>query len=263
MFNQVTKKQIIFSIIYLTLFAFFGFLLYKLIVPKATCSDGKQNQSEKGIDCGGQCKPCKSNDQARELQIKEVNFVDAGDGTYDVEARISNPNYLLGLNSFTYEFVLKNETGDVIASRKAKSYILPADSKYLIEIGLRPEGNGKPKTVEIKMESDIWQELADVSNPQLEINNQRYEKDDRGFGGAVGGMIKNNSPYDLDFVNVAVIARDQYGKIVGLNVTTKDDVRAKEQRSFMVSWPAGFKAQVSKVEVEAQSNVYNLTEFSK
>lgn len=256
--DSTGKKRIIFIVLYIILFVAAGFLLYKLVSPAPTCTDGKKNQDEREVDCGGQCKPCRSNVQTQELRVSETAFVDGGNGTYDVVARIVNPNYLTGLDSFPYEIQLKDESGNVIASRKANGFILPADSKYLVEIGLRPMEGKVLKSAEIVIGKAQWKELTDISNPQLDVNNKKYEKNSAGFGSVVSGVVKNNSPYDLDSLNVVVVARDQYGKVLGLNVTKKEAIRAKEERSFMVSWPLDFKAEVSKLEIEAQSNIYSL-----
>lgn len=256
--DSTPKKRIIFVIVYLILFSLAGYLLYKLIAPAPTCMDHKQNQDEKGIDCGGQCKPCKSNIQTEDLVVKEASFIDGGNGTFDAVAKISNPNYLTGASSFSYEIVLKDETGSAVGSVKGKNFILPADTKYVAEIGIRPLEGKIPKSVEFKISDIVWKELADLSNPQLEVNNKKFQKNATGIGSEVSGILKNSSTYDLESINIVVVLRDQYGKVLGINITKKDNVLAKEERSFLVTWSNNFSVEVSKIEVEAQSNIYNL-----
>lgn len=252
------KKRTILISLYLILFALTGYFLYKLIAPAPTCTDGKKNQNERGIDCGGQCKPCRSNVENQDLQIKEISFVDGGNGTIDVVAKVANPNYLTGASSFAYEFVLKDAAGSVLASSQGKNFILPAETKYVAEIGMRPNVQGAVASAELEIIQPQWKELTDLGNPQLEINNRRLEKNAAGMGSEFSGVIRNSSAYDLDLVSVIVVVRDQYGKVLGINQTRKEDILAKQERQFLVTWSNNFKAQVGKIEAEAQANVYEL-----
>ena len=93
------------------------FFIYLIAKPEETCFDGIQNQAEKGIDCGGPCSPCREVVETKDLKIEEIAIADGGNGTYDVIAKISNPNGSVGAKEFFYSFQLKSADGDILASK--------------------------------------------------------------------------------------------------------------------------------------------------
>ena len=58
------KKQIVISLIYVTIFLVIVSWIYYIIRPVPNCFDGKQNQNEEGVDCAGVC--------AKKCEIKAV-----------------------------------------------------------------------------------------------------------------------------------------------------------------------------------------------
>jgi hypothetical protein len=101
-------KQIAISAGYLLFLGAVLFSVYYLFIRVApTCSDGKQNQDEMGIDCGGICaNQCEPPLNAKDIVTREVAFVPADRGSYDVLARIYNPNDIAGASRFSYKLTL-------------------------------------------------------------------------------------------------------------------------------------------------------------
>jgi hypothetical protein len=259
---QRNHKRLIIIGIYLVIFFLFGWGIYSIFKPAGTCLDGKQNQNETGIDCGGVCKACEKNYQAQNLIIKEKAFVSDSQGKYDVLARISNPNNQIGVSYFSYIFRLKDSQGNIIASRSGNNFILPVESKYIIETGL--ESNQEPKEMEFLISSPRWEEFFGYEKPELNISSQRYDLISSGVGySEAKGLLRNNSNFDFDAIKINVVLRDESGKPIAFNRTEMRTVNAGEERDFRLLWPVHFPGSVQGVEMEAEANVFNSETFIK
>ncbi len=234
------------------------FFIYLIAKPEETCFDGIQNQAEKGIDCGGPCSPCREVVETKDLKIEEIAIADGGNGTYDVIAKISNPNGSVGAKEFFYSFQLKSADGDILASKDGKSFILPADSRFIAEIGLSVPSGSVPVSASIELSEVKWENIsAGIGKPQIGVYNKRFGKSPMGEGNEVAGIIRNESNYDLKEINIVVVLRDENGKIVGVNTTRKDSVGVKEERDFLMTWPYVLDATVQKIEVDSQTNIFD------
>jgi hypothetical protein len=115
-------KQMTISFGYFVFFSVVFFSVYYLFIRvPPTCTDGKQNQDEMGIDCGGICtNQCEPPLNAKDIVTREVAFVPADRGSYDVLARIYNPNDIAGASQFSYKLALRDSAGNVPEEKPTK-----------------------------------------------------------------------------------------------------------------------------------------------
>jgi hypothetical protein len=259
--NPATVKRIKIIVAYLILFVAVFFVIHLIVTPAATCTDKMQNQGEKGVDCGGPCSPCKEAVQTKDLSVVEVAFTPGGNNTYDVVAKISNPNDAVGAKSFNYIFTLKDASGGVVATSQGTSFILPADTRYVAQLGLIPSNGMAPASVDIAISSVQWEKLVNIGKPQIGVYSKKFSAVTTGIGSEAGGTIRNESSYDLKEIDAIIVLRDEKGKVVGINTTQRDSVRPKEQQDFNVTWPYSLE-NVQKIEVDTQTNVFDPQNFS-
>jgi hypothetical protein len=260
---QRNHKRLIILLIYLAIFSLLGWLIYSWLKTAPTCFDGKQNQNEEGLDCGGVCqKQCEKVFKTQDLIVKEKAFVEGGQGKYDVMARISNPNNELGGGEFSYDFKLEDSSGSILAERKGKSFILPVESKYIIETGL--DTASAPQNIKVTVGDTKWVEFVGYENPELNIYNKRYDLISSGVGySEAKGLLRNESAFDFDSIKINVVLRDETGKPVAFNSTEMNTINSGEQRDFRLLWPVNFPGSVQGVEMEAEANVFNSENFIK
>lgn len=259
--NQEFKKRIFVSAVWISLFVLIGLLILFIITPPATCTDGKQNQEEKGVDCGGSCQPCKVEIKTVDLEVGETTFADGGNGTFDVIAKITNPNSSMGARSFKYVFILKDANGYELATKEGIGYILPADSKMIAELGLTVNEGAVPVSATVEVSQPAWQQLEGIEKPEIGTYNKKFDKALVGEGSMVEGTIRNESSYDLVTIGVIVALRDQNGKIIAINKTEKSAVRVRESRDFRLVWPYALQGSVQNMDVQVESNVYDRQNF--
>lgn len=260
--SRDTKRWIIVGT-YILLFAGFGFSVYATVKPQATCTDGKQNQNEAGIDCGGVCGACAKALPAEDLQVREVNVVYGGQNKYDVMANLYNPNDRYGASEFSYTFFVKDAQGNIIMQRSGKSFILPKESKHILEIGL--DSSEPIDRVGIEVSRIEWQLFSGYQEqPAIKVFSKNFEYTASGTGFAkASGVVENQSPYDFQSIVIKVILRDASGKPIAFNSTEQRTVAAGQRRDFSLVWPSSFPGEVdaAKMETEVEADVYHSDNF--
>ena len=263
--EKTDKKRRVIIFIYFILFVGLVWAAYNYFKPKATCFDGIKNQNEEGVDCGGVCaKKCAVQADAQPLIIQKTGAVPSGiAGKYDFYALVSNPNTVYGSKKFDYEVDFKDASGTVLATRGGSDFILPGETKYLVEPDISVSGT--PTTTDIKITNSDWVELNSYyEEPDIEIVNKTYNQVSGGVGFSQGyGLLKNNSPFDFDLIKIEVILKDQSGNVLALNSSQMKTVKSGEQRDFTVAWPNSFPGAVSNMEAQAEVNVFDSSTFLK
>lgn len=252
-------KRLVIILIYFIIFGAINATIYYTIRPDPTCSDGQKNQKEEGTDCGGPCDPCVKKINAQDLKVDEKYFVYGSDNRFDVMAKITNPNDKYGVAKFNYEFKLIDQSGAVLSTETGESFILPKESKYIIGLNLYSSIN--PYTVEFSMGDLMWEEFLTYEEPKLNIYSKDYnEESDRN---TVFGLLKNESYFDFNSLEVDIILRGRDGKPVALGKTEMRTIKSQEQRDFKLIWPYKFGNEVESVEVRAEADVFDSNNFIK
>lgn len=258
MANRNTKRLTI-GILYILFFGIVGSLFYYIFKPAPTCTDGKKNQSEAGIDCGGVCAPCEKEINAQEIKIDEKYFVYGNNNVFDVMASITNPNDTYGAISFNYEFELVDQAGNVLQKRSGKNFILPDESKYIIELNLQSSIN--PYKLNFKITEVEWDEFLEYSEPKLGIYQKNYyEEFEKNI---VSGLLRNESYFDFNFLEVNIVLRDESGNPIGLGKSEMRTIKSQEERDFKLIWPYKFSENVANVDIRAEANVFDSDNFIK
>jgi hypothetical protein len=258
-------KQVIVFLAYCAVAMLLGIAAYyAFFKAPETCFDGRQNQNEQGVDCGGVCAAvCKENVSGADLEITEIAFVPGGNGQYDILGKIYNPNDEIGAASFTYAAELRDGSGEVLAVRSGTSYILPQENKYILELNLAAQA--QPATASLRISEIEWARFSGYQEkPSINIYQKRYGPISSGAGFSEAfGLLSNESPYDFRSIIVRVILRDNSGKPLAFNTTEMRTVRSHEERDFRLVWPSAFPGTVEKVEMEADADVYHSDNFMR
>jgi hypothetical protein len=261
--SRGVKRIIIISVYLIILIAIVTFIFLRL-QAKPSCFDGIQNQNETGIDCGGICTARCALTSEQDLKVQQTGFVPSGvTDNFDIYGVVSNPNQVLGSGSFTYQFTIKNSSGSIIATKGGMGFILPGETKYIVESNQPiPE---TPAEVELKISNPHWVEINDLyEKPQLKVVNKDYSEVAGGIGfSEATGLLKNESPLSFASIKIEIILKDEQGQVIALNATQMNTVQAGENRDFKVTWPNRFPGKVAKMEIQPEVNVFSSDAFVK
>jgi len=256
------KKRFIIISVYAVIFVLLLIPIALKLIPNGTCSDGKRNQDEKGIDCGGVCQKICDIQLNDNIVFREIGITETGIANkYDVYSEILNPNKDYGSSSFDYVFDLKDESGTSLARREGTGFIFPGEKKYLVEIGV--DSSTYPAKVDFEIKNIVWKDFSGVQKPQLAIVNKNFNETDQTFDSSDAvGLLRNESPFDFNEIKIQVIIKNKNGKIIALNSTKINTVQSGENREFKVIWPNKI-TEVGNMEVQTETNIFKNDAFVK
>ncbi|MFZ1654359.1 MAG: hypothetical protein WBO92_03560 [Candidatus Moraniibacteriota bacterium] len=260
-FTRDTKRLTIVVVYLLILFLILAGVFF-LLRPAATCFDGKQNQDEQGIDCGGACaNVCIARIEGNDLLVREIAFVPADRGRYDIIARVFNPNNDIGASSFRYALFLRDASGQELTRVQGTSFILPQETKTLLAFNLEP--SRIPVKAVIELSDFQWTRTQDHrAKPALNIYGKRYvERPDPSVFGAVVGTLVNESTYDLRTIHVKVVLRDAAGTPLAANQSEMKTVTVGREQDLRIVFPQSFAGTVAQVDAEVEANTYDTENF--
>jgi len=251
-------KQLKIGIVYLIIIAIIVIGIYFINRPTGpTCSDGIKNQNEEDVDCGGLCGQCK---KIEDLQIILQKFIPTTENNYDLVVKIKNPNIVWGVESVDYQINLYDENNQLIGTKTNKTYILPQETKYIIEQKFFSEK--QVSKIETKLMNIVWKKLSEFSDLEIGNKNTEYQISEDGYSKLVGS-VENKTSYDLDKIEVVGVLFDQNNEIIAVGKTTMNTFLKDEIRGFEMNWPYIISEQEKSFEVKSYTNIFLDENFIK
>lgn len=230
------KKQIIYGLIIGLLFLFVIFLIYLRLKPQVlpSCFDGKKNQNEEGVDCGGSCPPCELK-YAQVLKIYPAQFL-VYSKTVDLVGLIENPNPNLALKKIKYYFEIYDLDNILKATTSIQETSLePESKKYLLEINYpKPDfliGSIKLKILEPKAEDWFKKEKEKL---QVIFYNERLLPE--GNKWKIQLTLFNQSYQPKNNLEVVALIFDQRNNLIGVGIT-KTFIAPEEVKDIYIFLP--------------------------
>jgi hypothetical protein len=181
---------------------------------------------------------------------------------YDFLAKVTNPNADYGSPDVEYEISFFNFSEARISQRSGNFYILPGQTRYVIDSPLKFQE--AVSRAELVIKSVDWQKLNSLAaaGVTLVAGNYSYVPVlQPGTFGKVGGSIFNNSDFDLSKADVIVVLFDEGDVPIAANKTEINTFLAKTTRGFEVTWYAPFVGNVARVDPEANTDVFKNSNF--
>ena len=248
MMNKRLVKQIIYGIFYLAVFSLLIFLIYFIwFKPIPTCFDNRQNQGEKGIDCGGSCKSCEINTLI--IEKNWIKYFPAENKTI-IAAEIKNSNSNFGADSFLYALDIFGKNNEKIKTLSGKSLIYASDIEYIIEFAeINSKDIGK---IEISFSEISWKKTEEFLKPRVQNRELETKTEDKTV--AVSGIITNNNPFPLSKIKIAAFLISPSNIFISASKTELEDIVAYGEKSFKIIFPKN----VSLISAASQQSLFNL-----
>ncbi|MFA5933768.1 MAG: hypothetical protein WC795_00890 [Candidatus Paceibacterota bacterium] len=256
--NWAVKRQLFFISIFLGLIMLIiGILAVPKLIAKPTCTDTKQNGTEAGIDCGGEC-PNFCPFEVNSAIVLWARSFQSSTNTYNAVAYIENQNSNAAIKSIPYEFKIYDENSIIITSRKGIAFIPPNGRTPIFESTISV-GNRTPvrtsfefigKLDWIKVDSHIIENLPIVSRDNNLINIDTTPK--------LTSTIVNNSFYDLFDVEVVAILYNADGNAIAASKTVIDSLAKSSSVPVFFTWSKPFGDTISTIEVIPRINIFSV-----
>ncbi len=230
-----------FMVIFFLLFGLPAILIIKsLFYTPPSCFDGKQNQDERGIDCGGGClHPCVGETQDLEVSWSRTLMVE--EGVYDIAARIDNPNPNARLDNFDYTIKVFGKSDILLYEKDGSDYADAGERFIIFESGVRLGGSIPVRTtLEIHeplewLQSGVETTMIKTGKKELihSENGSRLDVFLQHYG--VVGAYEN--------VDIYAVVSDITGKPVGVSRTYVKDLLPSSDKTIFFTWPVSLKEQ--------------------
>ena len=129
-------RRLLYGGVFILIVALIGAgIFWQLFYKTPTCSDGKKNGDETGVDCGGSCKLLCTSDALTPVVLWSKIFKISGD-IYSAVAYIQNPNINSKNEKAAYQFRVYDINNKLITVKEGQTSI-PKNKKFAVfEIGL-------------------------------------------------------------------------------------------------------------------------------
>lgn len=239
------RKKTILGVIALLVLIPISFIAFKIFYKPATCSDDKQNQNEKGIDCGGVCELFCREETASPVILWQRLFR-ISDGVYSAAAYIQNPNLGAGAKKVPYRMRVYDEKGVSMYERIGTVDIHPKYSFPIIEAGLLV-GERIPTRMTFEfLEDPEWIRESDELLP-LTVTNESLSNETT--VPRIQATLQNNTVRNIEKVPVAVIVYDNNNNAIAVSKTVVDVVPGSSEAKVVFTWPEPMPRAVLRSEI--------------
>ena len=239
--NWYTKRKILYSsILIILIIGWFVFLLRGFIWAPATCFDGKKNNIETGIDCGGSCLLQCSTDY-KPLSISAARAIKTADKKYDILVLVDNPNTSSAPMMLSLVVELYDNNGKNFKTMRAT---VPGSTGYQIPIYNKSIVADNITNVIARLEP--YEMYKTRGSYDLKLKNFTYNKKDS----STDINVFYSSPYSDDvsdnFVTM-LVAYNSLGNAVGFYDFTVKGLKHDKLEEVFVSLPYRVEGDIASV----------------
>jgi hypothetical protein len=225
-------KQFAFGFLYLLVITVIATAVYlTFLTPNPTCSDGKKNQNEEEIDCGGSCTSCEVNGLA--IIVREKRYFDLSrlqKTTFYL--RFENPTTEFWVEKFNYTLNVYNTLGARVGSFSGSSSIAPAGSRTIAIVATDIDAKDISRT-DLGVMNPEWVPLLEYHVDGVSISEVKTQiiSGDRIH---ISGVATNNVAATAKKLDITAVFKDKNSQPVNASMTTVSDVPSFSKKSFEI-----------------------------
>lgn len=229
-------------------------IAWPTITKAPTCSDGKQNNGERGVDCGGSCQRICTADASEPIVLWSRAFPVTGN-IYNLVAFAENRNKDAAVYQVSYEFRIYDTNNILIGRRQGSTFISPNQQFAVFEPRF-DAGASEVKSVNFEFTSPfVWMK----KQPTIQTLPIRVDDivlaDDKGIP-SLTAQINNDSIYDLPEFDVITIIYDIRHIAINASKTHKDGLASNEKSLLLFTWPQPFTDDPATKDILVQVNPF-------
>lgn len=226
---------------YLALFALFFALLAGLILfflwPEPSCFDGRKNQEELDIDCGGPpqggcAAVCQS--EVRDLKVWWSRVVKLDDGIFETATLVENPNFEIGVTGAPYTIRYFDAEGVLINSRKGRVNLRPGERFVVFESNINVGRRIPVRSTFQWGANPAWyraaidRELPDFPWQIIDFTPQPAR---------LRATIESRADEEIPSLLVVATLSDSNQNLLAVSSTVVENLASDARREIVFSWP--------------------------
>lgn len=244
------RRQLIIILIFLFVVTLISIPIISKLIPDPTCSDGRQNQDEEGVDCGGVCvKACI--DTTSNAQVLWTRSFMVSEGVASAVAYIVNPNPNYAAKGVRYVLKIYNKD-DLLLAERYGSVDIPLRTSFPVFEGGIQIGSQVASSAHFQFLDDIdWQRTTnELPKVSYSAPNVQIEDVPRIFT-----RITNDSGSLIRNLPVAAIVYDRNGNAIGASETFVPSLERNASEDLVFTWLQNFPSDYSRVEIYPRPSV--------
>lgn len=255
--NWALRRQIFYVSILILFILFLGFLIISPNLNQApSCTDGKQNGNETGIDCGGSCAiACLA--ETEDASVVWARAFKVVAGRYNAVAYITNHNKNTAAKKVNYRFRFADKNNVYIGKREGSTFI-PAGGNFAVFEPAIDIGNSILVYTTFEFtEKPIWFQVPPDKLDQLKISVSDITLTDEMTSPRLGATLKNNSFFTIPDVGVVAILYDKNGNAVATSRTYINQLNGMQNSEINFTWPEPFSDSVISKEIIPMYDIFS------
>lgn len=247
------RKLMYFLIVMAVAIAAVSVPLWRVLNKPPTCFDGKQNQNEGGIDCGGPCSlACK--EDVSPLVVEWSRAFRVEDGIYDVVAFVENQNSNYGARKAIYHFKIYDKDNILIAEKFGKTYVREREKFAIFETGIK---TGKRVPQRVFFEFDPETSWEKVSSRQLGVSTKNKAIEEIDSKPRLNATIVNESFGAVKNLDLVVILYDINDNAISASFTNLSLLDKNSSKDVSFTWKEPFLVNPSRIEIIPRVNPFD------
>lgn len=254
--SWASRRQLtILSVFFVLIVGGLAILIAPALNKPPTCSDGRKNGDEHGVDCGGLCNRfCPA--EVSQVTVRWYRSFPVTESVWSSIAYLENPNVNAGSYSVKYEFRLYDENHEFITVKEGEAYI-PPNSVSVIYEPIIQVSKRVPKYTTFKFLSDPNWSATDPRISDIKL----FAKDTALTGASdkprFTGILTNTSKlYSVKNVDVIAILYNSEDNAVAVAKTFIEGFLPGESQNVYFTWPKPFPTAVTRTEIVTRFNPF-------
>lgn len=248
------RKRIILAIVLSAVIILVGVPFFFLLYDRPSCSDGRQNGDEAGIDCGGSCQKLCSAESLPILLKGDPRVLFLAESAtssraYEVVALLENPNQDAEIYRAKYTIKVYDAVSAIPVKLIEGSAFVPKGAEFaLFEGPFNLEASIAPAraTLEWEAETLSWQKNLSPE-PEIEVSDTKLlNASTTPRLEATVGNLSLNTVSNLDFV---ALISDAEGNLFAASKTFIDTLTPGARDSIVFTWPRAFAKPAAQIRI--------------
>ncbi len=212
-----------------------------------SCSDGKQNQGELGIDCGGPC-PYLCTTQVYPPTVLFTKAIPNGAGRVDIAASVENVNAAAAAKDVPYTVTLYG-ADQVLVQQVTGTVDLPPSSTVPVFIPGIASGNQQAVHAFLTIDPAAPRWFTLTSDPRVQpvVSNTTLSGSDE--SPRIDATLSNASVTALANVPMVVFVHNAQGDVIAASQTVVPLIPPQGQATATFTWNGAFSSVPAAIEV--------------
>ncbi len=221
-----------------------------------SCQDGKLNQGELEVDCGGPCSAvCPQ--ETKPLTILWSRTFKVTEGKYDLAAMVENPNDSIVASQARYSFKVYDGQNLLLLERQGTVSVNPRQRTVIfipnVLVGQKIPSRGFTEFIS----GPDWVRLKDdFIPPELLVIAKNLEA--AADSPRLSAIVRNNSVLKLSNVFFYALVADEKRNVIAVSSTVVPQFAPGETKTLFFTWPQGWSQEGLIVDVLSQVDYASL-----